>query len=39
MYQNLGFEGYFAIVTGLEIIGLIFVSFIPKQKEAKVLEK
>ncbi|MEE3298852.1 MAG: hypothetical protein VZR98_01005, partial [Candidatus Enteromonas sp.] len=39
MYQNLGFEGYFAIVTALEILGLVFVFFIPKQKEAKVLEK
>jgi len=39
IYLNLGFEGYFAIVTALEILGLVFVFFIPKQKEAKVLEK
>lgn len=39
IYLNLGFEGYFALITGLEILGLVFVFFIPKQKQVEVLEK
>ncbi|MBP5091206.1 MAG: hypothetical protein J6328_01430 [Bacilli bacterium] len=39
IYQSLGFAGYFALITGLEALGLVFVFFIPREKKELACEK